>query len=178
MKKLSLMKVDIADADVPLAGAEFDLYKVTDGEQEETPYMEGLVSGEDGMLAKNGGTVFELPAGTYHLTETKAPDGYVRKEAAVVITVTDALDSDSVEFGTGATLNGVSYDEGTTLSDSGYGRKYDAASRVYTLKISNSAGVELPHTGGMGTTVFYIIGTVLTLGCALMLVIRRRMQNN
>ena len=126
------------------------------------------------MLSKNGGTVFELPAGTYHLVETKAPAGYVLKEAAVVITVTDAVDTDSVGFDTGAALYGVSYDEGTALSGSGYGRSYDAASGVYTLKISNTAGVELPHTGGMGTTVFYIFGTVLTLGCALMLISRRR----
>ena len=174
MKKLSFMKVDIADTDTPLAGGEFDLYKATDGGQEESPYMEGLVSGDDGMLSKNGGTVFELPAGTYHLVETKAPAGYVLKEDAVVITVTDAVDTDSVGFDTGAALYGVSYDEGTALSGSGYGRSYDAASGVYTLKISNTAGVELPHTGGMGTTVFYIFGTVLTIGCAMMLISRRR----
>ena len=42
----------------------------------------------------------------------------------------------------------------------------------------NTKGVELPSTGGMGTTLFYIIGAILVLGAGILLVTRRRMSAN
>ena len=42
----------------------------------------------------------------------------------------------------------------------------------------NTKGVELPSTGGMGTTIFYIIGAILVLGAGILLVTRRRMSAN
>jgi LPXTG-motif cell wall-anchored protein len=47
---------------------------------------------------------------------------------------------------------------------------------VYTLKISNSTGYELPSSGGIGTTIFYVLGSLLVLGCGIVLVARRRMH--
>ena len=44
--------------------------------------------------------------------------------------------------------------------------------------IVNTKGVELPSTGGMGTTLFYIIGAILVLGAGILLVTRRRMSAN
>ena len=41
-------------------------------------------------------------------------------------------------------------------------------------KIGNTEGVELPHTGGIGTTIFYILGGVLVIGAAVILVARRK----
>ena len=52
-------------------------------------------------------------------------------------------------------------------------KKYDANSKVYTLKISNSAGCELPSTGGTGTRQFTIIGAMM-IGAALGAVLLRR----
>ena len=52
----------------------------------------------------------------------------------------------------------------------------DAASR--SGKITNTQGVELPSTGGIGTTIFYIIGAILVLGAGILLVTRRRMNAN
>ena len=43
-------------------------------------------------------------------------------------------------------------------------------------KVVNKAGVVLPHTGGIGTTIFNIIGTILVIGAGVMLVARRRME--
>ena len=70
----------------------------------------------------------------------------------------------------------VSYDEGTSLSNSNEGVSVDEDSGVHTLLITNTAGVELPHTGGPGTAMFYILGSLLTLGSAVILISRRRLQ--
>lgn len=41
--------------------------------------------------------------------------------------------------------------------------------------ISNTKGAELPSTGGIGTTIFYLVGTILVLGAGILLITRRRM---
>ena len=42
--------------------------------------------------------------------------------------------------------------------------------------VVNKAGQELPETGGMGTTIFYIIGAILVVGAGVVLITRRRMS--
>ena len=76
------------------------------------------------------------------------------------------------------TSSNVTYDEGTTLSRSGEGRIYDAASKTYTLLVSNNPGVELPETGGIGTTVFYLVGGVLAAAALVLLITKRRMDRD
>ena len=49
-----------------------------------------------------------------------------------------------------------------------------AATAVVVL---NKAGTELPSTGGMGTTVFYVLGSVLVLGAGVLLVTKKRMSD-
>ena len=46
------------------------------------------------------------------------------------------------------------------------------------LEIINQKGTELPSTGGIGTTIFYVIGAILVLGAGILLVTRRRMNAN
>ena len=43
-------------------------------------------------------------------------------------------------------------------------------------KITNTQGVELPSTGGIGTTIFYVVGTILVIGAGVVLITRRRMD--
>ena len=50
----------------------------------------------------------------------------------------------------------------------------DLKEEANVLKIVNKSGAELPETGGMGTRVFYILGTVLVLGAGIILVSRKR----
>jgi LPXTG-motif cell wall-anchored protein len=55
----------------------------------------------------------------------------------------------------------------------------DKVEKNYTVKdstVKNEKGFELPETGGIGTTIFYIIGAILVLGAGVLLITRRRMQ--
>ncbi len=163
MKKVAFKKVDIADTNTPLAGASFDLYRVTGGQREESPMYEDLVSGTDGMLAIGTDKAFDLGSGTYDLVETEAPAGYMLKETAVRITVSET---------------GVTYDEGTSISEDGRGVQYDATTGIYTLTVTNTAGAELPSSGGRGVIWMYVLGSILLIGCGVLLVARRRIRDH
>lgn len=89
-----------------------------------------------------------LDADTYYLREVKAPDGY------------NKLANDTEVKITGATKG-----DGDTLSYT-----------TVVAKVENKSGTELPSTGGMGTTLFYVIGGMLTLGAAVLLITKRRMN--
>ena len=53
---------------------------------------------------------------------------------------------------------------------------YTADNLEQTADVINNAGIVLPHTGGIGTTRFTVIGTILVIGAGVMLVARRRME--
>ena len=55
---------------------------------------------------------------------------------------------------------------------------YTKANLEQDKPIVNNKGAELPSTGGMGTTIFYIIGAILVIGAGVVLVTRRRMNAN
>ena len=46
---------------------------------------------------------------------------------------------------------------------------------LFKETVENKKGAELPTTGGMGTTMFYIVGSVLVIGTAVVLISKRRM---
>ena len=160
LTKVSFRKVDSADSDKDLKGAVFDLYQARDGNRIQPALMTGLTSGDEGLLGKDGETVFELPPGEYHLIETAAPPGYQLKKDPVRIWITD---------------EGVSYSEGSNLGAT-TGLSYNQTTRVYTLKISNTTGVELPATGGIGTLPCTLGGAALILTGLLYRFRRRRRE--
>jgi fimbrial isopeptide formation D2 family protein/LPXTG-motif cell wall-anchored protein len=55
---------------------------------------------------------------------------------------------------------------------------YTADNLEQKATVTNNAGAELPSTGGIGTTIFYIVGAILVLGAGILLVTRRRMSAN
>ena len=57
------------------------------------------------------------------------------------------------------------------------GSSTDTATLTATAKVANSTGTLLPSTGGMGTTVFYVLGAVLVLGAVVLLVTKKRMSD-
>ena len=154
--KVDVVKTD--DDNKVLNGAQFKLYDAKTGGNEIA-----LVKVSDGVyrLAKDGETgvnyittvngeleIKGFDANTnYYLEETKAPDGYNKLAERVEIPVKEANLEASVS-------NGVWQNGG--------------------VHIVNKTGDELPSTGGMGTTVIYIVGGVLVAGAAVLLILRSR----
>ena len=54
----------------------------------------------------------------------------------------------------------------------------DTTKLTAIAKVANSTGTELPSTGGMGTTIFYVLGAVLVVGAGVLLVTKKRMSRN
>ena len=112
-------------------------------------------------------SVFELdalPAGYYQLTETVAPEGYVitQDKFYFVIKKEDRSVRLCKEDGTG---------EAVEIGQAKVSKGSDA---VYTITIKNTPGVALPSTGGPGTRLFTILGSMLMMFAGLLLVRRRR----
>lgn len=102
---------------------------------------------------------------TYYLFETKAPAGYniLTKPLTVKITATYAEDGTTITALT-AVVGDASDIQGTP--DNG----------TVGTEIENNAGATLPETGGIGTTIFYIVGGLLTVGAVVLLVTKKRMS--
>ncbi len=96
-------------------------------------------SGTDGIV-----TFAQIPSGhTYHLVETKYPDGHFSDGS--IYTVTVAYDEITVE----------------RIADDGVATRWDLTSG--TPELVNQAGAILPSTGGPGTTLYIFCGTALLL---------------
>lgn len=91
---------------------------------------------------------------TYTLVETKQPDGYniLKDPKNVVIDTTD--------------LNATMNNADTTLYETG------------GINVVNETGSLLPSTGGIGTTIFYIVGGVLVAAAVVLLVAKKRTSEN
>ena len=53
----------------------------------------------------------------------------------------------------------------------------NATTGVFEVTIENQKGAELPETGGIGTSIFYVLGSLLVVGCGIVLISKRRMMN-
>ncbi len=102
---------------------------------------------------------------TYYLVELTTSTGYNLLDAPVSVAITDETDpgDDNLvqesEIAYSIAVDGKALDEDT-----------------YTFDVENHAGSVLPSTGGVGTTIFYVIGAVLVIGAGVVLVTRRRMS--
>ncbi len=154
-----------ADEKVALAGATFTLSKNADGSDP----IKFVAETKDGVTTYRVATAEEadtavteittgddglikyvgLDADTYYLTETKAPDGYNVLPEAVTVTI----NNEGKVNATDENPNGVAQ-----------------------VEVENNTGAELPETGGVGTTIFYIVGSILLVGAAILLIAKRRMS--
>ena len=180
------------DADKkPLTGADFTLFKFVEGSGTDT-YGEGanakngtwtdvtaLGSGSNkpskktedftkGSDTANAAkfTFSGLDAGVYKLVETTTPTGYNKLEDQIfTITAEHTLEAAN------PTLESLTGTDGAQFTMTA-----DKTEGSLTAEIENNQGATLPSTGGMGTTIFYIIGVVLLAGAAIILVTKRRMN--
>ena len=141
---------------IPLKGAGFTLYKKNASGTYEAVGSE--LKGEDMTTFTWSG----LDDGDYKLVETTTPSGYN--------TIPD------IEFTITATHD-VSSDNPTLISLRG-GDKFtgEISTGVVSANIENQSGAQLPSTGGIGTTIFYVLGSVLVIGAAVLLVTKKRMS--
>ena len=128
-------------------------------------------------------TIKGLEQGTYSITETKAPEGYNLLTAPF-----DVVAKKSGNGTTTKTKTTIYLDAQGNITDTETSTTVeyltDEDSNVDNVPvyqfdpIKNMKGTELPSTGGIGTTIFYIIGAILVLGAGILLVTRRRMNAN
>ena len=153
--KLQIVK-DNDQKDI-LTGAKFKLYDAeTAGNQIDVVKVNDgeyrvAKADETGVEIEAGQPVIRgLKAGTYYLEETESPAGYNKLTARVKITVDD--------------------DNLATISN---GKYVDGGGGV---EVINQSGNELPSTGGIGTTIFYVLGGLMVTGAVVVLVSKKRME--
>ena len=162
-----------------LSGAEFKLEKF-EASKDGTTTFNG-VKGEwatKALVKNDAGTTFSFKGmddGEYRITETVAPAGY-NKIDAIYFTVTaehDLLADDPKLTKLEATQTEADLEAGEIAT-------FDVVleNGAISTDVVNEAGVELPETGGMGTTLFYIIGGLLVAGAAILLITKKRMSAN
>ena len=94
-------------------------------------------------------------------TYTVTPEGTVTTaEGKKTISYENAADATKIK----------EVDQGDKVGDTNVGDDANSG------KIKNTQGVALPSTGGIGTTIFYLVGTILVLGAGILLITRRRMS--
>lgn len=161
------------DSNEKLAGAKFSLYNSDTDATNGTNAIK--VSGSNGNYVvdpTSSNTVFEsvesigsegynlhvngLAEGTYYLVETKAPDGFNKLTAPIVVKITKSTDTDANNW---------------TISKDGT----DETDKI--IDVVNSTGSILPSTGGMGTIAFTVVAALLVLGVAVSFIRDRKKEN-
>lgn len=120
------------------------------------------VSEVDGKVMFTG-----LAVGTYKLEETKAPEGYNK----VIGEMTVNVSYNNGAFTVLATPATTDVDNNNNITVSSAGNNHELS-----INFINNKGAQLPETGGIGTTIFYVLGSILALGAGIVLITRRRMN--
>ena len=184
--KMGINKVDNEGA--ALTGAKFVLTKKsitaptydadTDNLSSATDLIALIKDGSDYRVATPAeitagtGVVYIIDAGNptikglddsipYYLYEVKAPDGYNLLSDPVTFKITADYNEDG---------SALKSDMPTVVVGTG------TSSTTLSTNIVNKQGSTLPTTGGIGTTIFYVLGSILVLGAVILLVTRRRMS--
>ena len=154
------------DGTTALTGATFTLTRLNDSGTF-VNYGDGIYTVSTAEATKGRFTV-KVTVGTYKLTETVAPDGYVIITSGIYFIV--SKDSESGDLSVSiAKMN----EDGTITATTGEVNQASISDKTITVK--NTPGVALPSTGGMGTGLFYLLGAVLLLGVGVLLMYRRRL---
>lgn len=145
---------------IPLKGAGFTLYKKNASGTYEAVGSE-LKSADMTTFTWSG-----LDDGDYKLVETTTPAGY-NTIADIEFTISAGHVDGDIPY-----LNTLS---GNVTSGTA---TFTAAVNDGSLStdVVNNSGTQLPSTGGIGTTIFYVLGSVLVLGAAVLLVTKKRMS--
>lgn len=133
-----------------------------------TPVSIKLTTDETGKIAFVG-----LGEGKYTLTETETPDGYNTIDP-IEFTIeftppTDVENDPTCKW----TIEGWKNQYGEDVDG-----KPEGSNGIFSTTINNMRGSLLPSTGGIGTTIFYVVGGILVIGAGILLVAKKRMSKN
>ena len=177
---IALKKVDNKGKALPGAVFEFPFYVKSTADTDGAYIYAGTTAGEgltNQITTPEGGVIVVkgVKSGSYEITEVTAPAGYNK--------LTDPVTVKAVKTGGSSTHTIVYLDEDgnttNTQTEKTIEVKVDIANIAATaLVVVNKAGTELPSTGGMGTTVFYVLGAVLVVGAGVLLVTKKRMSQS
>ena len=139
-----------------MAEAEFNLFE-SDGT---TPAKDADGNSIGTIKTNSDGeaTIGKLGIGAYKLVETVAPKGYNLMTSPITIIV--AADKVTYRLGVGQPTDAVKSADGLT----------------WTITATNNPGVELPATGGEGTLIFSVLGTILILSSTLLILAKRKQE--
>ena len=157
---------DSYDATDLAAGTKYKMEHVTSYSTIEKEVLLQGTSGADGKIVFKG-----LGAGTYVIKEIVTPEGYTTA-ADITFTIGIAV-PETITTGAEPATYSIS---GVTPAGSIALKNDNATGGVYATDVVDLSGTTLPSTGGIGTTIFYVVGTVLVLGAAVVLITRRRMD--
>ena len=155
------------------------------GTEEGTGLTNTVTTDDTGVITIKG-----VEQGVYSITETKAPEGFNKMTAPFNVEAKKSGDSVTTKTETKVYLDsqGNVTDEETTTYVT-YNTDKDSYNNenasddeeksvpVYQFDpVVNLKGTELPSTGGIGTTIFYVVGAILVIGAGVILITRRRMD--
>ena len=154
--ELTIDKID-GDTKQPLKGAGFTLYKKNaEGVYE---VIKVIPAGETTTFKWTG-----LEEGEYKLEESEVPAGYNKiADIEFKITCTEPTEVKSVD------------DKAKWESNNAAIVLNDEKEGTFKGEVENKTGALLPETGGIGTTIFYIVGITLMLGAAILLISKKKM---
>jgi len=135
-----------------------ELTNIASTQAEGTPLKIVGIVDDSGILTFTG-----LAAGNYKLEETGVPEGY-NKAPDVTFTLKAAPDM--------IKANWTTADAGTSQPE--YYDNNDE--KCVVVDVVNNQGATLPSTGGIGTTIFYVVGGTLVLGAVVLLITKKRMS--
>lgn len=159
-----------------LADVEFVLYRKNADDKAEYAKFDSnnKLSGwteaesEAGKLKTNATSIVGvegLDKGTYFLKEITTPDGFNGLTSDVEVQIDSSCN----------TLNGATYTvQYKMVNDEDFA---DTDEKEKVVPIENKRGTTLPGTGGIGTTIFYVVGGGLMVAAAILLITKKRMEN-
>ena len=195
--ELQLLKLGDGDFSKPLEGVQFKLYNNRDcaDEHQVKTDLTGASIGIDGLIVTSSGdsdkgmaSLGSLGSGTYYLKEVAGHSGYNLLSELITITI-DAggrVSYSQSSYGNSSKgpdlvykdKDGKSYYYSRIRNDDSdiYENDSEYTFSGYRIIVSNQSGVELPQTGGEGTLIFSVLGTILILSSTLLILAKRKQE--
>ena len=136
-----------------------------DGGDPGNDWVYEMVTPASGKIVNKG-----LNAGLYAFGETVTPDGYNKLDDPVPVVIGDTVidkggkvfQADTANRNGDTVFRPLVVKTGETTADS------------IEVKVANASGLRMPDTGGIGTTIFYVVGGTLALAAGALLIVKKR----